>query len=165
MFIVKYDSAGNVLCASSLSSGGLNNSVAADDLGNAYVGGGFKVNPFIVGGDTLILGGSVNNTEDIFISKFTCDGINNVRENSTNQQINIYPNPTSEILNINFLQTQRRNTEVVITNLLGEQVKEARNKSQEERVEMDVSNLPNGIYFVSVKTTEGIFTKKIIIQH
>ncbi len=56
MFIVKYDSAGNVLCASSLPSGGLNNSVTADDFGNAYIGGGFRVNPFIVGNDTLMLG-------------------------------------------------------------------------------------------------------------
>ena len=71
MFIVKYDTAGNVLCASALASGGDDQSSVSTDLyGNAFIGGDFyNVNPFIVGSDTLTLTGQ----ENVFVAKYTCD--------------------------------------------------------------------------------------------
>ncbi len=70
MFIVKYDSVGNVLCASSLHNNGINSSsrVTTDPLGNAYIGSTYTVNPFIVGSHTLTLTGS----SDVFVAKYTC---------------------------------------------------------------------------------------------
>ncbi len=69
MFVVKFDGNGNVLCASSLSSGGNINFVSADPFGNAYIGGSFYANPFIVGTDTLTHIGQYN----IFVAKYKCD--------------------------------------------------------------------------------------------
>ncbi len=69
MFIVKYDANGNLLCAAALASGGDDqNGVSADHFGNAYIGGDFLTNPFIVGSDTLTpIGG-----EDVFVAKYVC---------------------------------------------------------------------------------------------
>ncbi len=79
MFIVQYDSTGNVRCASALASGGDDKSgVATDAFGNAYIGGDFMINPFIVGTDTLPLTGGI---EDVFIAKYTC--CNNVPANNS----------------------------------------------------------------------------------
>ena len=74
MFICKYNSAGKLLCASALASGGNGGNgyspatISPDTLGNAYVTGSFVVNPFIVGPDTLLLTGSGN----MFLAKYTC---------------------------------------------------------------------------------------------
>lgn len=69
MFIVKYDANGNVLCASSLASGN-GSSVSADLFGNAYVGGWFGVNPFIVNADTLPF--TSTGLQNVFVGKFSC---------------------------------------------------------------------------------------------
>ena len=69
MCIVKYDSNGNVLCASALSSGGDDQSgISADPFGNAYITGDFMSDPFVVGSDTLVLTGM----ENVFVAKYTC---------------------------------------------------------------------------------------------
>jgi hypothetical protein len=37
-------------------------------------------------------------------------------------------------------------------------------KIQNEAAQVDVGNLQNGVYFVQVKTSEGVLSKKIIVQ-
>ena len=55
--IVKYDPSGNILCASSLASGGDDQiGVSVDPYGNAYIGGDFLTvpgYPFVVGSYSL----------------------------------------------------------------------------------------------------------------
>ena len=86
--------------------------------------------------------------------------------NRTNNYFSVYPNPINSILNI---EIQNKNAEVRITNLLGEEVNvpshAAAGSSQGEKFTFDVSSLQNGIYFVNVKTSEGSFTKKVVVQH
>ncbi len=67
----------------------------------------------------------------------------------------IYPNPTSEILNI---ETQILNIETInIINLQGVIVKEKTNSAQ-----IDVSDLATGVYFVQVSSEGNSVTKKFI---
>jgi len=80
LFVVKYDSLGNVVCAASLLGGAGNpNSISTDDFGNAYIGGCFTPNKVPVGADTLVLttkspwitNGDPNGS-NIYLAKFTC---------------------------------------------------------------------------------------------
>ena len=48
--------------------------------------------------------------------------------------------------------------EITLLNVLGNEVISTKQK------EIDISSLAEGIYFVQVKTAEGILTKKIIKQ-
>jgi sugar lactone lactonase YvrE len=80
----------------------------------------------------------------------------------SNEQINIYPNPANAIIVLRLAQGD--NAEIKITNVLGEEVFHISNVASLTS-QIDVSNFQNGIYFVSVKTTEGTTTKKIIVQH
>lgn len=69
MFTVKFDTDGNELCGSALSSGGIfQNCVCTDPIGNAIIGGSFAVSPFIVGSTTLYK----SSAQDMFIAKQTC---------------------------------------------------------------------------------------------
>ncbi len=74
MFIAKYSSNGNAICATALASGGDDyNSVAVDRNGNAYIGADFLDSLFVVGADTLMLGmpkGGGSLPENIFVAKY-----------------------------------------------------------------------------------------------
>ena len=48
--------------------------------------------------------------------------------------------------------------EFKLFNVLGNEV------IQSKQTSIDVANLPNGVYFVQVKTNEGISTQKVIVQ-
>lgn len=74
----------------------------------------------------------------------------------------IFPNPTTGGFGI---EAQGKITQLKITNLIGEEVKDFPIKTQGSKTEIDLSAVPNGIYFVKVKTSDGESTKKIIVQH
>lgn len=69
MYVIKYDSLGNLQCSSYLSSGGDDISgLCVDKSGYVYVTGDYLANPFIIGNDSFPLVG----TESIFTAKFYC---------------------------------------------------------------------------------------------
>jgi hypothetical protein len=73
-------------------------------------------------------------------------------------QISIYPNPASTMLHVE-LKMQNERAQIQISNTLGQEVISTKEK------EIDVSSLQEGIYFVQIKTNEGITTQKVIIHH
>lgn len=80
---------------------------------------------------------------------------------------NIYPNPATNSVNIDYQLTPNVNSAIVkIFNLLGSTVAETVMKKGGNRLKMDVSNLKNGIYFYAVVINGNIYkTKKLVIQH
>jgi sugar lactone lactonase YvrE len=78
-------------------------------------------------------------------------------------QVMVYPNPTKDILNIDGLMLNE-NAEVRVTNMLGEEVI-SRNIEGKSNLQIDVSNLQNGVYFVQVTTSTSFCTQKFIVQH
>lgn len=68
----------------------------------------------------------------------------------------VYPNPTSEILNIisseGIIQLTNLSGKVILT------------KKQQGKSTIDVSSLPNGIYLIHLQTENIITTRKIVIK-
>jgi hypothetical protein len=96
MFIVVYDPNGNVICATSLPSGGDDeNGIALDQSGYVYVGGDFAYNVIIPKVDSLIEP-PLNWNEYFFVAKYNCGikltGLNDVNPTS---HITVYPNPST----------------------------------------------------------------------
>jgi hypothetical protein len=75
--------------------------------------------------------------------------------------ISIYPNPTKNMININF--TIIKNSEISIFNMLGEVVY-LTNSFSKNSISVDMSNQPNGVYFVRVKTNDKLTTQKVILN-
>src|SRR5690606_17586554 len=73
------------------------------------------------------------------------------------QNFNVYPNPTSDILNIS-LENNLVLKQITIYNNLGQVV-----KTTNENV-INVSNLAKGLYFVEVVTDQGKATKKVVVR-
>jgi hypothetical protein len=84
-----------------------------------------------------------------------------LEEENTNNEITIFPNPTNSNLNIlnpdNF-------EEFKIINSIGQLIKSDYVKSDNNLISIDVSNLSNGVYFISFEKDSKTVVKKFIKQ-
>ncbi|TYB79470.1 T9SS type A sorting domain-containing protein [Bizionia myxarmorum] len=79
----------------------------------------------------------------------------------TNIQINIYPNPASDI--IYFELTSSNYLEIEILNMMGQHIISTKLTKQNNII--DVSNLRNGLYLINLSEGNKKEVKKIIIEH
>ena len=77
--------------------------------------------------------------------------------NSNAKAISIFPNPANT--EINIVLPSNDNTQIEITNAIGQLIIKDQNKNK-----IDISNLKNGLYFISVKHGKQTYTQKIIKQ-
>ena len=116
------------------------------------------INPFVVGSDTLTRTG----TENVFVAKYHCSsgniGVAEIDEN--NNQLNIYPNPTSDQLFIDANATDKLNVDLYDVN--GRHVFSA---SVKDKSNISVATLDNGIYTLTIKTADRVINKKLVIVH
>lgn len=87
---------------------------------------------------------------------------NKLDENNSNySSINIYPNPTTSILNIELSNNQKIEGEIEVYNLNGQKVHEI--KANNKSTKTDISNLSSGTYILHFHLEDGSsVTKKII---
>lgn len=72
------------------------------------------------------------------------------------ENLNVFPNPVNDILNINMTIKADTEYEVFVTDIMGASVTSI-NKNTNF---LNVSNLTSGMYFLNVRTKDGIFTHK-----
>jgi type IX secretion system substrate protein len=80
-------------------------------------------------------------------------GIQSIDKNSF---LKTYPNPANTKINI---ACSLQLAACSLYDVLGNEVISTKEK------EIDVSNLSNSVYFLNVKTTAGVLSKKVVIQH
>ncbi|MEI6523780.1 MAG: SBBP repeat-containing protein [Bacteroidota bacterium] len=162
IFIIKFSSLGTILWANS--SGGNRSDgasgVCTDLNGNVYLTGSFS-SPTITFGTTTLT--NPNNSlfnSDIYIVKYS--GVSTgTSESSANNQLIISPNPTNSSITLSM--PSLKNSKVSITTLTGTEVGNYNTENTSTQT-IDISHLASGVYFVSLKSEEGVLTKKIIKQ-
>jgi hypothetical protein len=92
-----------------------------------------------------------NNTSTRFYVK------NQVNINSLNNEFKIYPNPVTDILNIDFVKNTPE-TEIIIRNMLGDVVFQ----KYYDNSEIDISNFPKGVYILTIKTNNKTYSEKFL---
>lgn len=77
-------------------------------------------------------------------------------------EIKIYPNPASDLLSIGNLDITENN----FISLIDVHGKEVLKKESYNREEFDINiiDLPKGVYFVKIQNVKGVIIKKIIVQ-
>ncbi|MBW8522473.1 T9SS type A sorting domain-containing protein [Chryseobacterium chendengshani] len=108
----------------------------------------------VAAGAHTITKGSVANL--FYIKTVFNSGTLGTQENSKGK-FSVYPNPVSSVLTI-ATPSNSLVEKVIVTNSAGQVVK----KINETITKVDMSNLSNGVYFLQIKTKEGIFNQKII---
>ncbi|MBI4931922.1 MAG: T9SS type A sorting domain-containing protein [Bacteroidetes bacterium] len=130
--------------------GGRNNEVyaLASFQGDLYAGGNF-------------LGGA--NDTARYIARYTDTTLVSINSqfSSLDFQFSIYPNPTSGLFNVQMSKFE--DVQMKIYNVYGECIYQHICTSAHQQI--DLSSQPDGIYFVQLKTAEGVANKKIVISH
>ena len=78
--------------------------------------------------------------------------------------INIYPNPSFGIFNIEFNKVFDNNLNIRIVNSLGNVVVSEDLKAGQRIKEFNLSEFSKGIYLIELQTEIGIYKKKIILK-
>jgi len=111
-------------------------------------------------GTYYIAGGMINN-QKVSNKTYRIEGlINSINELNNSSLFQLYPNPTSE--NINLIFKEKEDRKILIINVVGKEVFST--ESDNTNLQLNVSNYPKGIYFVKVKTSKSSKTQKIVIK-
>jgi len=78
-----------------------------------------------------------------------------------NEQVKVYPNPITKELNVDNGQLMIKNIEIYDVNGKKQKVENIKQKA-EGKIEIDISHLPDGIYFVKMDTESGEVVRKIV---
>lgn len=84
-------------------------------------------------------------------------GINDIDNQNISDFVKIYPNPTSNLINLNFVSPIIK-FESILFDEVGNQVLISNQK------QIDISTLPNGLYVLTIKTDTWQKSQKIIIS-
>ena len=77
-------------------------------------------------------------------------------------KIKVYPNPASDILNIDLGKTFTE-IKVSLSDVSGKQFISETHK-QKDKLSIHTQTLPKGVYVLSIQTSQHMFNKKIIIN-
>ncbi|MHB8261612.1 MAG: FG-GAP-like repeat-containing protein [Bacteroidia bacterium] len=81
---------------------------------------------------------------------------------ANSNEVSIYPNPASQLVNLKISQFDNSNTNnVEIYNMIGDCVH--RQMITSSNCQIDVSNLAEGIYNVTISSNEGVVNKRLVI--
>ena len=87
----------------------------------------------------------------------------NINEIEDIQSINLYPNPTMDLATLDMAFSKIVDVQVQVINMIGQVLFEASiEKTIEEKVELNMKDYPNGMYFVKVKVDNQTTIKKIM---
>jgi hypothetical protein len=106
------------------------------------------------------------NTNSAYSSSFSNVANTNatgINEYYLNNKVSVFPNPSNGKFTIQANSYQLiANSPIEIYNVLGECIHQQICKSANQQI--DLSGLKEGIYFLQVKTNEGVIASKIIVQ-
>ena len=106
-----------------------------------------------------------NNTlpsnDGIYLDMVCVTGLTGTIENQLDKRIGIYPNPTKDVLFIDYFGNFKPNScRYQICNSFGELLISGEIKSTSEQV--DTSTFPGGVYFIEIRSEEGLISRQFI---
>lgn len=84
-----------------------------------------------------------------------------------NDEVNVYPNPMSDVANIEVKAENNENVSLTVINMMGQQVasRDYGKLNGEFVLPFVSSNFPNGIYTIHLKIGNKFASKQIVVQH
>ncbi len=90
---------------------------------------------------------------------------NNVLEGVIDQSIQVYPNPATDLLTVEMVQHQDGGLKgVTMFNAQGQLILERKLEASVVKLELNVGQLPAGVYLVQAITSNGVQSRKVIID-
>lgn len=85
--------------------------------------------------------------------------------NNLDIEFSVYPNPAKNQITVDFSSTNNKSSNLIISDLLGKTVKEFSVNSSNgiNRIDINLNNLNDGIYFINFSNNDIKSTKKLVI--
>ncbi len=83
-----------------------------------------------------------------------------VAEEAGNPEINVYPNPSNGVFNIDMYQVNN----IKVMNALGDVVYDEKIDASTITTKVDLSSFANGIYFITASNNKGTLNQKLILN-
>ena len=122
------------------------------------------VRPSTLGTSTITLkgvdsrGGEITTTFDVIVvDKVT-------KDSDLEESWKVHPNPVNEVMYIKMYSPVMEKMNIKFYNTLGALVKTSQSEGSDSMIEVPVSNLSPGIYFVEITTENARSVKKIVIN-
>ena len=158
MWLVKTDASGAVAGCEVVTNPLITNPNVIVGIG----GGDTSITPVVTSDSLIYIVPSLPHIDSIIC---TSGPVGVEEAESNDNEIIIYPNPTSGVFNVQvsgYANVQMNSIEVY--NVLGEKiVAVAGGSGSNSQMQIDISNHPEGIYFVRVQTAEGMMSKKMVV--
>lgn len=126
----------------------------------SYGQGFYKV---ISNGQTIITGGTFTSTD---VKPFSINAGVGISTNELEQSLNVYPNPSAGLVNLEYSLDQGATVKVLISDVVGKVVMERtiRPASGFQRETLDLNDLSNGIYVLKVDAGNHQATRTITLS-
>lgn len=113
---------------------------------------------------SLVASNSAGSDTEIKNNYIQVSGGSGVEDGFSVNSFYVYPNPVSNILTIETGMAQTSDIDVLIMNVVGEAIPlSGKITGEAGKIMIDVSSLAHGLYYVSLKTENGLFTSKISV--
>lgn len=119
--------------------------------------------PFLSAGNAMFRFTTVNGYgNSTYIDNININSDLNLAENSILDFV-VYPNPTSDALTISCTHNLQNDCAILVTNELGQVIRESQIVSSNHMTSVDLSDIERGIYFISL-TKEGVSSTKRFVK-
>lgn len=108
------------------------------------------------------LGFPIERLDSSTIDYYITGGKNNVQNIEAKPLFKIFPNPVNNILQIELLNLSYKNTQLIISDLTGKNLLVKTIASNISSI--DITNLPKGMHFITLKNNNLLYTQKLIIE-
>ncbi|MEO5584580.1 MAG: T9SS type A sorting domain-containing protein [Flavobacteriales bacterium] len=117
----------------------------------------------ISNGQTIITGGTFTSTD---VKPFSINAGVGISTNELEQSLNVYPNPSTGLVNLEYSLDQGATVKVLISDVVGKVVMERtiRPASGFQRETLDLNDLSNGIYVLKVDAGNHQATRTITLS-
>jgi len=99
--------------------------------------------------------------DNVNVNALSTTGIKSVTDNGN---VKIYPNPTSDVLNINFSDNTFEGSTVNIYNMLGEFVTGLTGSSLNQLNKVDLGSYTKGVYFIEISSNNTKQIQKVVLR-
>lgn len=153
IYVIKYDSQGNVLQANSAGGNYIEETskIRVNNNGDAFSTGRYY-SPTLTFGSHLLANNSISNKSDIFISKLQFNSILSINEQLIKDKITLYPNPMISNSFLDF-EEEQINSIIQITDMNGKEIKKINFSGR--RMNIEKSGLKSGIYFIIITNSQN----------
>ena len=167
VFLVKYDSSGNLVWATatvgSSPYGSSNSECAAVDFsGSIYITGAFGNQSSLNFGDAIVICDSPSSA--MFLAKYSNTYQAKVAQTTIRSGIELYPNPATDALNLQLIDSNRAKC-VDVLDIIGREVLNyPLSNPVPQTLQIRLPLLANGVYFLKVTGADGVDCLRFVVK-